>query len=72
MSTQRTHTLQVQGQGSSIQLAELRWLVDQLKSAKDDLKVSVAKYDGDPRESGYVTLRVDVPDEPAKPTVNYR
>lgn len=72
MTTSRTHTLQVQGAGSSIQLAELRWLVEQLKSAKDDLKVNVTKYEGDQRDPGYVTLRVDVPDTPAKPQVLHR
>lgn len=72
MTTTRTHSVQVQGNGTSIKLEELRWMVQQLQHAPGDSNVSVGKYDGDPREPGYVTLTANVPDAPAKPTVAHR
>jgi hypothetical protein len=73
MTVQRTHTLQVQSQGSTIDLDELRWLVAQLDGADGKAtKITVYRDEGSQMERGSVSLTANVPDAPAKPKVNYR
>ncbi len=74
MSVQRTHTLQVQAQGSSIELEELRWLVAQLSAADGKTtKITVRADRGtDQRDPGSVSLTANVPDAPVKPAVLHR
>lgn len=66
MATQRSHTIEVTG-GSQISLGDLRWLVDQLKTASDDHAISVSFTSGTGNfERDESRLSTTVPDVSAK------
>lgn len=71
MTTQRTHTISITGD-SSIALGDLRWLVEQLKSAGDDHKVSVTYAFGETYEPDSSRLSTEVPDVAPKNKSTFR
>jgi len=53
----RTRTLEISGNGTSIKLYELEWLVEQLKGEDGELDIHVSIYEGDLREPDTITVR---------------
>lgn len=71
MTTSRTNTVTAKGPAGRMTLGDLRWLVNQLLGADDDLEVRVKVDPGDPRDQrdiGSTTMTADVPDRPVHPS----